>query len=320
MSIKKKPTLSLVINAKNEERNIQECIKSAKDIVDEIIVVDMQSSDKTIELARKMGAKIFSVPDYNFADPARNFAIEQATSKWVLVLDADERLTKVLAGKLVKIINEDKFDVIEIPYKNIHFGKWIKHTAWWPDYQYRLFKKGYIHCSGEIHTRYSVKGRLLTLPPKEENAIIHFQTKKTSDLISKIDRYTSLEDHFNKNKEISLKDVMDYSDREFYWRFFEQKGYLDGTRGFVLSRFMEFYRFLVFVKYWEKNEYPELGSPTQLKATIEQRNQHSSFNSELEKDLFDKIINSKFYKLWRLYCEKRDFLLETIKSFRSINI
>lgn len=304
-----KNNLSLIIHTKNEEKNIRKCILSAKNIVDEIIVIDMQSSDKTVRIAKELGAKVYSVPDYNSPDPVRNYGINMAKGKWILVLDADERLPKSLSKTIIKIIKEDKYDVVEIPYKNIHYGKWIKHTGWWPDYQDRVFKKGYVECPKTIHTRYKIKGRILTLDDKEENAIIHYQTKTISELISKIDRYTSLEKYFDKEKEFKFENILDYMDREFYWRFFEQKGYMDGMRGFILSKFMEFYRFLVFAKYWEKHNYPELGSPTQLKMALGQKKSNSVAPNELnilEKELFNKIINSKFYKIWRIYCDKKD--------------
>lgn len=311
-------TLSLVINTKNEENNIADCINSARDIVDEIIVVDMQSTDKTVDIAKKLGVQVYSVKDYHYADPARNFAINKASGKWILVMDADERLPSPLSQKIIEIIKANKFDVVEIPFKNIHFNEWIKHTAWWPDYQDRLFRKGYVNCPGEVHTRYKIKGRILTLEAKEENAMIHYQTKTVSGWVAKMDRYTSLENSFEHKKNITIENALDYFEKEFVWRFIEKEGYLDGMRGFVLSKLMEFYRFLVFAKYWEKKNFPELCTSSELKKAVE-HNQKSSVSEReivvlkqeidrLKNDL-TKIQNSKFYKIWQLYCQKRDSLL-----------
>ncbi|MDD2822991.1 MAG: glycosyltransferase family 2 protein [Candidatus Daviesbacteria bacterium] len=311
-----KNDLSLIIHTKNEEANIKECIMSARSIASEIIVVDMQSVDKTAILAKELEAKVYLVPDHNYADPVRNYAISKATKKWILILDADERISEKLSKQIEQIILADEYDVVAFPRKNIHFGQWIKHTAWWPDYQHRLFKKGFVKCPDVIHKRYKIKGRILELPPEEENSILHYQTKNSSDLVSKIDRYTSLEKYFENEGKFSFDDVLNYMDREFQWRFFEEKGYLDGMRGFVLSKFMEYYRFLVFVKYWEKHNYPEVCSPTQLKDIVQQRKQHLSGKGELsliEKDHLNKIINSKFYKLWRIYCNNKDMILNIIK-------
>lgn len=312
-----KINLSLVLNTKNEESNIAQCIKCVNSMVNEIIVVDMQSTDKTVDIARKLGAKVFIVPDYNFVEPVRNFAISKATGKWILVLDADERISEKLCKLIKKIILSDNFDVIAFPRKNIHFNKWIKHTGWWPDYQHRLFKKGFVSCPNVIHKRYKIKGRVLNLFPKEENSILHFQTKKSSDLISKIDRYTSFEKYFEKEKNFSFDDVIKYIDREFQWRFFEQEGYLDGMRGFILSKFMEYYRFLVFVKYWETHKYPEICSPIQLKKNVERNKQnYSGINglTAFEKQHFEKIINSKFYRIWRIYCNTKEMFLDIMNK------
>src|SRR3989338_9695208 len=111
--------ISLVINTKNEEKNIKDCILSVKDIVDEIIVVDMQSSDKTVQLAKELGAKTYSVKDVGFADPARNFALSKVTLGWTLTLDADERLTKQLRDKIIRLTKDSSYDGYKFPFKNI---------------------------------------------------------------------------------------------------------------------------------------------------------------------------------------------------------
>src|ERR1035437_3052148 len=92
--------ISLVVNTLNEELNIRECIESAKYLVDEIIVCDMHSEDKTVEIAKSLNAKVFYHEKMGYADPARYYAISQATCEWVLVLDADERMTPDLVSKL----------------------------------------------------------------------------------------------------------------------------------------------------------------------------------------------------------------------------
>ena len=114
---KLKDGISVVINTKNEEHNIKDCIDSAKDLADEIIVVDMQSSDKTVEIAQKSGAKTFSVPDYGYVEPARNFALSKPEYKWTLVLDADERLPEKLKALISRLTEENKYDGFKFPFK-----------------------------------------------------------------------------------------------------------------------------------------------------------------------------------------------------------
>ncbi|MEO6508387.1 MAG: glycosyltransferase family 2 protein, partial [Patescibacteria group bacterium] len=126
--------ISLVIIAKNEEKNIAKCIQSAKTITNEIIVVDMKSSDLTAKVARANGARVYTIKDYNHVEPARKFAISKAHNEWIILLDADERLTTSLKKQILKLINGDLCDVIIVPRQNIILGKWIKNTGWWPDY------------------------------------------------------------------------------------------------------------------------------------------------------------------------------------------
>ena len=241
--------ISLVINTKNEEKNIVDCINSAKSIADEIIVVDMHSTDRTIQLAKKMGAKVYTVQDYNHVGPARNFALSKASMGWMLVLDADERMTEELNAQIRKIIADRKHDAVKFPRKNIRFGSWMQHAGWWPDYQGRLFKKGYIKWPSGINQAdipQIIKGRVLTLEAKEENAIVHHnETNIRRYLVMLATRYT-LEgsgDFFNK-KDLSPVDLVNYCEGEFKWRYIDQKGYLDGMRGFISSKFREYTKFM----------------------------------------------------------------------------
>lgn len=214
-----------------------------------------------------MGAKVFRVKNMGSADPARNYGISKATYKWILSLDADERLPKTLLATIRQIINEDKFDIVKFPEKNIIFRKWIKHGMWWPDYHERLFKKGHLDYPNTIHTPPKYYGELLTLPKKVEYAIIHNHSQNIKEFLNMIDNYSSLDIHFKHNminKKSSPSDIIEFINHEFKWRYLEHKSYLDGMHGFVISTFMNFYRFLEFAKYWEKAGYKNLFSQQQL--------------------------------------------------------
>lgn len=300
--------LSLVVNTYNEETSLARCLSSVASIVDEIIVTDMGSSDKTIAIAKSFGAKVFSIKWQSFVERARNFGVSKTNGRWVLILDPDEEVPKSLLTTIRKIILEDKFDVINLPFKSILYHKWMKHTGWWPEYHPRLFRKGFLECPPQIHTAPMVKGRVLSLEALEANAIVHHTTATVSGSLSKIDRYTASETYFDLKKP-TLEEVIKYSQDEFNWRFFDQKGYLDGMRGYVFSKYMEFYRFIVFVKAWEKKGFPEICSPQHLKGVVE-RIRPVNREDEIKKlrhDL-DKIQKSKFYRLWQIYCGVRDKL------------
>lgn len=288
-----KKGISLVIHTKNEEKNIISCINSAKAIVDEIVVIDMRSTDKTITLAKKAGARVFSVKDYGFADPTRNFGLSKTKYLWTLWLDADERLRVSLAKKLKKISKENKHDLVMIPHKNIIFGKWIKHTGWWPDYHIRFFKKGYIYVPPTVHFQIEYKGRLLKLSAKEENAILHYHHNNIDDLLEKAGRYSALENSLQKEKNLTAEFILRYIEGEFKGRYFDNKGYLDGIHGFVLSKYREFYRFLEFARYWESKQYTNVINKNELYKVLHDR--------YLLLEEFERVKLSKFFKIWRLY-------------------
>lgn len=300
--------LSLVINTKNEEKNIMPCIKSVGSLANEIIVVDMNSTDQTVSLAKKAGAKVYSSKDFEYVEPARNLALSKATNEWILLLDADERLTKELKTLIKKIIQDNKYDTVAIPRKNIILGKWIRHTGWWPDYQIRLFKKGYVHFSDVIHSQPEYKGEKLTLEAKEKNAIIHHQYNTIVSFITMINKYTTVSTNTNEGNffanhtTLSPDLLLRYYESEFNYRYFESYGYLDGIHGFVLSKLREFYKFIEFAKHWEQQNYSEIVNSEELHQIMLKRRETNS-NQQLQ-----EIKSSKFYKTWRIYCQIKDYL------------
>lgn len=255
----KKVKTSVVINTYNEEKNIERCLCSAKGFADEIIVVDMHSSDRTVDIAQKFGAKIFQHEYTRFVEPARNFALRQAQGKWILLLDADEELTENLAVKLHEIANENKADSVEIPRKNIIFGKWIEHSRWWPDYLVRFFRSGKVTFSDKIHVPPVVKGEKLTLDAKEENAIIHYNFQTISQFIERLNRYTDIQSEELERQDYKFKveDLITKSSGEFFSRFFSGEGYKDKLHGLVLAGLQAFSEFIVYLKVWEKQGFKE---------------------------------------------------------------
>jgi len=122
--------ISVVINTFNEESNIANVIASTSTWVDEIIVVDMYSTDKTVQIAESLGAKVYMYQNVGYADPARQFAIEKAQFEWILMLDADEMVPIKLSKVLQRIMNSNTYDIVNIPWTNYLFGKEIKFTGW----------------------------------------------------------------------------------------------------------------------------------------------------------------------------------------------
>lgn len=262
-------SISLVINTKNEEHNIKDCINSAKDIADEIIVVDMESKDKTVEIAKKLGAKTFTFKDHGYVEPARNFALGKATKHWTLVLDADERLTKTVKAKIKELTKKGEYDGFKFPFKNILLGKWIEHSMWWPDYHIRVFRTGHLDWPTGVHQDQNFTGSIFEVEAKEENAFVHYNIADVKELLSMVDEYSSVEAIFKSIKNPTAYDLIEYLDKEFKWRFLEHKGYLDGMHGLILAKFMNVYRLLEVAKYWEREGYKKMFDPIELKNAVE---------------------------------------------------
>lgn len=290
--------ISLVINTKNEEKFIEECILSAKDIVDEIIVADMHSTDKTVEIAGNLGARIYYVEDVGFVEPARNFAISQATNQWILLLDADERITPRLAHLLTTIAQENKYEAVRMPRKNIQLNKWIKHAGWWPDYQLRFFQKDKVKFGTEIHSSPVFSKNYFSVPEEEDLAILHYNFRSVDQLIDKIFNYTKYEEKLTISKVKEAQDFINYFEGEFNKRYLLNSGYKDGLHGYILSKFMEFYRFLEVARFWEKHNYENITDVEKLQEIKIASSEALLGEIEKNKTEIEKL------KLWAINLEK----------------
>ncbi len=252
--------VSAVINTWNEEVNIKRCLDSIISWVDEVIVVDMNSTDATREISQKMGAKVFIHPPTGFVEPARNFAIEKAGSEWILVVDADEEIGLVLSSKIQTLTtgNHGK-SFFRIPRKNIIFGKWIRHARWWPDLQIRLFKKGTVTWLNEIHSIPVTVGEGVDLEIKPDNAITHYNYSSISQYITRMDRYTSIQSQEIRSLglEFKISDLFKKPVGEFMSRYLVAEGYKDGLHGLVVSILQAFSEFIVYLKLWEKQQFKQ---------------------------------------------------------------
>jgi len=133
--------LSVAIITHNEEENIGDALESVK-WADEIVVVDSFSTDRTIEICKKYTDKVYNFEWLGFAEQ-KNKAVSMTTQPWVLVLDADERVTEALKNEILKTINDPSLkEGYYLARKNHFAGRWIRHGGWWPDYTLRLFRRG----------------------------------------------------------------------------------------------------------------------------------------------------------------------------------
>lgn len=253
-----KKTISAVILARNEERNIRYCLETVR-WCDEIVVVDMQSSDRTVEIAREFTERVFFHEIVTAFDIAKKFAVEQAKGEWVLLIDADEMVPPALADALRELILADRSDVVEIPFKHYIMGAWVRHSGWGYTPLPRLFRRGAIRIEKTIHGYMQIEAgaRVQRLTAAENNCIIHFNYTDSRHFMEKLNRYTGVEaEHlFERGRQFSYGSMFRAALREFHGRYVKGRGYRDGVRGFALSAMMAFYRILTYIKLWEMREF-----------------------------------------------------------------
>jgi glycosyltransferase involved in cell wall biosynthesis len=252
--------ISVVINTLNEEKNVERVINSVKDFADEILVCDMHSDDNSAVIAKKLGATVILHKRLNYVEPARNFAISKASHEWILVLDPDEELTEILAGRLKEIISKDGVTTyVEIPRKNIIFNKWVKASMWWPDFNIRFFKKGAVSWNNKIHHRPKVEGQGLKLPEEEQFAILHHHYDSVSQFILRLNRYTDVQAKNLKDEGLDFQwtDLVQKPLGEFLSRYFAHRGFEDGLHGLALSFLQAFSFLVVYLKLWELQGFKE---------------------------------------------------------------
>src|SRR5258706_2992203 len=249
--------ISVVINTLNEAKNLSSAIDSVKSFADEIVVVDMESSDSTVEIAKKLGAKVFTHKRKGYVEPARNFAVAKAVNSWILILDADEEIPKSLGIEIQKILKNPKADYFRVPRKNIIFGKWMKHSRWWPDYNIRLFKKGSVSWNEVIHAVPMTQGVGAEIEAKEELAIIHKNYTSLEQYIERLNRYTTQHAEIRRAEgyKFSWKDIVVKPANEFFSRYFFGEGYKDGLHGLALSCLQAFSELVLYLKVWQKEKF-----------------------------------------------------------------
>lgn len=251
--------ITALVHTYNEGKNIERCLLSLVDWVDEIVVVDMGSTDGTVDIAKRHNVKIFNFPYTGFVEPARNFGIEKAKGEWLIILDADEEIPRILVNSLKKIVKEDQADFCRLKRKNIIFNKWIKHAGWWPDYQIRFFKKGFVTWTDKIHGIPLTRGRGLDISQSDDCCIIHHNYQTLEQYIIRCNRYTSIaaKDLYLSDQRFSFPRLISSSATEFVNRFFAREGYKDGLHGLALAILQGFSEMVVQLKIWELENFKE---------------------------------------------------------------
>jgi len=234
--------ISAVLVTFNEEKNIKRCLDSLK-FCSEIIVVDSGSTDKTLQIAKKYGARIFYKEFSDFSS-IKNFGIRKAKNNWILSIDADEEISKELEKKIKKAI-ENECNGYYIRRINYFLGKPIKYSGWGNDYQLRLFKKEKGFFSGAVHESIKIKGKTGFI----KAPILHYSYIDSKSYFEKMNRYTSMQ--AQKPKHFLFLKLFFSPFFKFIKMFFMKAGFLDGLRGFILAIYSSFSEFVKISKMME---------------------------------------------------------------------
>ncbi|MBI2103747.1 glycosyltransferase family 2 protein [Candidatus Woesebacteria bacterium] len=246
-------SLSVVILTKNEQENITDCIKSVK-FANEIIIIDDNSTDKTIQIARKQGAKIFERSLNGDFAAQRNFGLNKVTSKWVLFLDADERVSRQLAEEISQALN-DSFVAASGFYvrrQDFLWRKPLKYGEVGNIKFLRLALKKAGQWQRKVHETYKVSGRVKAL----KYPINHYPHQDIKVFLEHINFWSSLHADANwlEGKRSNLAKIIFMPIAHFVKNYFFKLGFLDGMSGFVFALIMSFHSFLAWGKIWTKQQ------------------------------------------------------------------
>lgn len=241
--------ISVVILAKNEEKNIVDCIESVA-WCDEIVVVDDNSEDRTREIAEKKGAKVFIHGLNNNFSEQRNFALRQAQYDWVLFVDADERVRPELQKEiLLHVANPgNPYVGFYIRRKDILFGKVLKYGEVGNIWLLRFAKKDAGFWEGMVHEKWMVNGKIGNL----KNSLIHYPHETIAEFLREINFYSTLraQELYKQGTKTNGLLIILYLKAKFFLGFILKQGFRDGMPGFVVAVLMSFHSFLVRGKLW----------------------------------------------------------------------
>jgi glycosyltransferase involved in cell wall biosynthesis len=230
----------------NEERNIARAIESLR-CSDEILIVDSGSVDRTVELARKLGARVIEAGWRGYAGQ-KNWAAGQASHDWILSLDADEALSEPLEAEIWNVKkNGPRYDAYTMSRLARYLGRWILHSGWYPDRKVRLYDRRKAKWVGDfVHESVESQGRLGHL----ESNLLHFTCDSLSEHLRTLDRYTTLaaQELAARKVKVPLSRVILDPAWTFTKTYFFQRGFLDGLEGLTIAYMAAFYTFLKYSK------------------------------------------------------------------------
>jgi len=251
--------LSVIIITKNEEDTIADCIKAVKEIADEIIVVDALSIDKTSEIAKDLGAKVFVRNFTNFSDQ-RNFGFKRSRGDWVLYLDADEQATEEFKTELKKTIanykKESGIGGYFIKRRNFYLGKDWNYT----DKVQRLFRREFFGgWHGKVHESARITGEFGVI----ESPVLHYTHRDFYRMVEKTNEWSEFEAEerlLAHHPQMNILRFIRVMLTGFFKSYFCENGWRNGTAGVVEAVYQAFSMFITYAKLWEAQRGRELGN------------------------------------------------------------
>lgn len=246
--------LSAVILTKNEEKNITACLENLS-LCDEVIVVDDNSTDKTVELGKKLGAKVFTHSlDNNFA-VQRNFGLSKANGEWVLFIDGDERVSSALADEMTNDkLQMSNVDAYSVRRQDHMWGEKLTHGDVKNFKEVRLARKSVGKWKRKVHEYWDIKGKVGEL----KNPLLHYPHPTLAQFVSDLDFYSTLhaQQKFEEGERSNIIKIIVWPKLKFVHNYIVNVGFLDGTAGMVLAIIMSFHSFLAWSKLWLMSHEP----------------------------------------------------------------
>lgn len=242
--------LTLAVITLNEEKNIERCLRSVP-FAGDIVLVDSGSTDKTVDIARKLGARI-SVESWKGFSRQKTRATALGRYDWILSLDADEALSPELQNEIIALFanGEPTVDAFESPRVTWHLGRWLYHGGNYPDRQIRLYHRARAKWSDtEVHERVNAKN-----VQSLKSAIMHWPFANVAEQVSTINRYSGLraEDFSKQGKRFSPAKMFVKTVGKFFEAYVVKRGFQDGVPGLINAFVSSFATFLRWAKLYEK--------------------------------------------------------------------
>lgn len=242
--------LSVGIITYNEERNLPKTLEAIKNIADEIIIVDSHSKDNTVEVAKSYGAKVYS-EDWKGFGPQKNSVLDKCRGEWILLIDADEEISKELEEQIKEVIKgKNEFDVYDINRCSVCFGKELKYGGWSNQYATRLWKSKKVRVSDSlVHEEYLFEGD----KGKIKEKIYHYSYLTMEDYFNRFNKYTSLgaREYYKRRKKVNNFQIVLNPIFKFIRMYIIRLGFLDGIEGLTIASTSAMYSM---VKYFKLRE------------------------------------------------------------------